>query len=383
MVERIRLLLKALGFWVWGLLAIALAASLANVGYRYVHQYRAMLASGRADLDTIEQLAANTSAKLSSKMASGSATAKRATKITDEAWTRQQLDAATRNGDVPQEIYLGEQLYWRGFLLGNEKADLVSRIAARSGCREGYAWASRAIDSEILAGRWAPMALYQMRADCSVQIDQHFTIRGDELNEAIRTSGGDLVSWSRYLKGLMQSQDFRSELSLYRILYLTGSELPEDEADYAANLYSHGFYGEAAAAYERAYDYEASLGHETLALELSRRVAADHLADQSLDSGPLQQLNPRTPAETMHLAMLAFEAQDYSQSADLFASVADDLPASANADDLYALWAMAYMKIGRERDAAWVITRMLSVTDLTPHVRDAWKLYVETRLVAP
>lgn len=333
-------LLKAMGFWVWALLAIALAAGVANIGYRWANQYRTFLHDIRAQAESDARISSRTS---------GSLEAPPPTKRVTQA-------PVSKAAVAPAPL---------------NKVQLVSVVIETQGCAAGYAAATRAIRDGI----WAPpLELYRLRAYCA-QLAESALLAAQEVHgDAVRSAFD-----GQNLRELLSGSDYRSQLSVYRLLYLVDAAEPNDEEGFAANLYSRGYYAEAASVYGRILAGNANSAQRA-ALDLAHDMAAHRAAAQASEVSELAALEHPEPWDVARLASIHYEMGNYVESARLFESIANELPGIGNADDHYVIWAQDLMALDRQPAAAHVLRQMLLLADLNPRIAGAWRSYIERYL---
>jgi tetratricopeptide (TPR) repeat protein len=384
-----RHLLKAIGFWIWGLLAIGLAASVANIGYRWAGHFHSVDQPETAPRNGVSLQIGPARTSLS---ASPSAASAQSVPLTGALPTgsRARLELAEHNQDVNGEIYYGQELYYQREASTDDLVQLVSRITLAKGCEVGLVWANRALEFEERVRRTPSAELYSAKSGCVKD-------RGEAIATAVELIKltDDPKWWRHWIELNVQGQNDWVALAYLRVGNLVGALSPALTADYATLLDRLKLYGEGHRFVQRttkALSADHSEGAEFLKEDLAlsdgifvRGASADaEKRNQLLDS-------PRLGPEVLaRIGALSYEAGNFESAIGELTTALPGIPkapmgtridpSSANhPEDSYVYLALSQLELNRKEAALKTFSALLNLYLYAPW-RDAWQIYIEQKL---
>ena len=378
-----RNLLKAMGFWIWGLLAIGLAASVANIGYRWVSHYHASGFAEEAPKNGDLRLPAET-AKASPEVNLNSPAANSVGAAVASAGARARLEAAEHTQDTAGEIYYGQELYYQREATTEDLVQLVSRITLAQGCAVGLVWANRAIEYV----REPSVELYTAKSGCAKD-------RRDAIATAVELIKltNDSKWWRHWVELNVQGEkDFWVALAYFRVGDLVGALSPDLMSKYADLLDRLKLYGEGHRFIQRAMkalsaDHSPGAESDRRNLELfdlkfTGGASADaRRRNELLDAAHL------SPEVLAQIGALSYGAGNFESAITELTAALPGLPttnrrirydgsSAYHPEDSFVYLALSQLELKNKEGALKTFSSMLNLYLYEPW-RDAWRLYVE------
>jgi hypothetical protein len=226
-----RHMLRALGFWIWGLIAISIAVSVVPLGYRVAALWRLHDISAPSDPGAPSGTASTQSPTTGLQPANlRAAQDAYVTALATGAYTPEETQRtnqmvfrlAAGNQDYPTAVAYGEQLAAAGSATPGDLTVLAQVTYLQKDCKNSGLWADKAIAAARKAGEAPKENLFQFKLQCASDA-------GD--NAAMAAVLIDLIKltnktnyWNTLLRIERQEErDDHNLLMVYRVMYDTGS----------------------------------------------------------------------------------------------------------------------------------------------------------------
>jgi hypothetical protein len=340
-------LLKAMGFWIWGLIAIGLSVTLISVNSRVVSLFRAhesLLRSNASSL-TESSLSVNRDARSS----------------------------------VPRAPSDGTQMAADGSATPNDLAMIAQSYFQLKDCQNSSVWSDKAVAASRKAGEAPKENLFLFKLQCASNA-------GD--NAAMIPVLADLIHlnnkssyWNILLRIERQEErDDRSLLMLYRLMYATQSmNVDTDYIEMAQLLRDAALPGEAQAVLEKAMssgivknENKDRVTHllETLTARADAEREARAQLEQAAREGTIGELN-------LKLGEVRYAAGDYL-GAIAAISAGVEKGQVKHLDEAYVYLGLSQAALRDDAAAADAFKHLNTIPGVGRREAGLWQLYAET-----
>ena len=374
-----RHMLKALGFWIWGLIAISIAISVVPLGYRVAALWRLHGISAPSDTG-----APSGTASTQSPTNTGlQPTTTRAYTPEETQKTNQMVfRLAAGNQDYPTATAYGEQLAAAGSATPGDLAVLAQITYLQKDCKNSGLWADKAIAAARKAGDAPKENLFQFKLQCASDAGDNAAMA------AVLVDLIKLTNKTKYWNALLrierqQERDDHNLLMIYRVMYDTGAmSAGADYMEMAQLLGDAALPGEAQTVVEKA-------------------TAAGLFTDQKDRDRAARLLNglkPRAEADRKDAARLdAEDAKNQAgefdvKSGEVYYGSGDYQDAATainrgmqkgqikHLEEAYVYLGRSHLALRNVADAANAFEHLKTVPGISDRVLRLWTLYAESAL---
>jgi hypothetical protein len=378
-----RHMLRALGFWIWGLIAISIAVSVVPLGYRIaalwrLHDISAPSDPGAPSGTASTQSPANTSfqptAKISHLIAAEMTAAQQALQQGDRT-----------DQDYPTATAYGEQLAAAGSATPGDLTVLAQVTYLQKDCKNSGLWADKAIAAARKAGEAPKENLFQFKLQCASDAGDNAAMTA-VLIDLIRLTNKTNY-WNTLLRIERQEErDDHNLLMVYRAMYDTGSmSTGSDYMEMAQLLGDAALPGEAQTVVDKA----------TAAGLFTDQKDKDRVARL------LNSLKPRAEVDRKDAATFDAEAAknpagDFDvKSGEIYYGLGDYQSAATvinrgiqkgqikHLDEAYVYLGRSHLALKNVAEAANAFAHLKTVPGISDRVLRLWTLYAESASPPP
>ena len=213
-------LLKAMGFWIWGLIVIGLSVTLVSVNSRVLSLFRAHDRTVTSSEMLVPESASSRGPKVSriiEKDPTGAASPEDKNSTTQTLFT-----IAATTGQYQKTIDYGEQLVDSGSAIPKDVAIVAQAFYQLKDCKNSVVWADKAVAVARKAGEAPRENLYLFKLQCASDAGDNAAMI-PILIDLIRLNDKSTY-WNTLLRIERQDErDDRGTLMLYRIMYDRGA----------------------------------------------------------------------------------------------------------------------------------------------------------------
>jgi tetratricopeptide (TPR) repeat protein len=398
-------LLKAMGFWVWGLIAIAISMALVSLSSRMIAIYRSpasplqnLYRSNEADAanGTHSVLPPTAYDKKKSYELKASSyvrlnNLKEAQKAYEQAlatggYTADELpktyrllfQLAATNQQTAKAIEYGKQAAEAGSANANDLLIMSQLYYQQKDCKNSAVWGDKAIAAFKKAGEPPKEVLYQLKLQCASDNNETAAMVS-ALYDLVRLTNKPSY-WNNLIR--LERQDERDDhntLMIYRVMYDTNSmQADTDYIEMAQLLGDAGLPSEAQAVLEKAMSSgivkdEHKERTTRLLNAMKTRADADRKGLPQLDAEAKK--NPAGQLD-MKLGEVYYGVGDYKNAADAI-SRALQKGQIKQQDEAYVYLGRAQVQLKNNAEAKKAFTSLKSVPNISPRVLKLWELYAD------
>jgi tetratricopeptide (TPR) repeat protein len=378
-------LLKAMGFWIWGLIAIALSVTLISVNGRVLSIFRAHHLSVASNaisstdsgpsVDRHSPSGVQAQAAYENALATGAAPAEDRTSM-----TRTLFGIAATTNQYQATINYGTEMADAGTATPNDLAIISQSYFQLKDCKNSAAWSDKAVSASRKAGEAPKENLFLFKLQCasdSGDIAAMIPI----LIDLIRLNNKSTY-WNTLLR--IERQEEREDhntLMLYRIMYNTSAMTAgSDYIEMAQLLGDAALPAEAQTVLEKAMSAglikEEQKERTTRLLDsFKARADADKKGRAQLDAEAID--NPAGELD-VKLGEIYYGFGDYPNA---IAAITRGIAKGQikHQDEAYVYLGLSQATMREGTAAKEVLTHLNTVPGVSQRVATLWQLYAETR----
>jgi hypothetical protein len=366
-------LLKAMGFWIWGLIAIGLSVTIISVNSRVVSLFRAhesFKAFANIKLGNLKLAQPD----LEKALATGAANAEDKTSM-----TRTLFGIVAATSQFRETIDYGTQMAAVGAATPNDLALIAQSYFQLKDCQNSVVWSDKAVAASRKAGEAPKENLFLFKLQCASNAGDTAAMI-PVLTDLIHLDNKSTY-WNTLLRIERQEErDDHSLLMLYRIMYATQSmNADTDYIEMAQLLRDAALPGEAQAVLEKAVTLgivkNESRDRVTRLLEaLAARADAERDGWAQWEQAAREST---TGEPNVKVGELRYAAGDYPGAiADITAGV--EKGQVKHLDEAYVYLGLSQAALRDDAAAEEAFKHLNTIPGVSRHVANLWQLYAET-----
>ena len=378
-------LLKAMGFWIWGLIAIALSVSVISVNSRVMQLFRGHDVSATTPRDrsvAFDAAISQGSERQLDKnaLATGAANAIDMNSATNtNSTTRTQFSISAQLQEYQKVIDYGKQMSDGGTATANDLLIVAQSYFQLKDCKNTGVWADKAIAASRKAGEAPKENLFLFKLQCASDASDNAAML-PVLYDLIRLNNKSTY-WNTLLR--IERQDERDDhntLMIYRIMFDTSSmNAGSDYIEMAQLLGDAALPAEAQTVLEKAMSAglikdEQKERTTRLLNSFKTRADADKKGLAALDAEATK--NPAGELD-VKLGEVYYGTGDY-QNAVTALNRGIQKGQVKHLDEAYVYLGRASFALGDDLGARDALIHLREVADISPRVLNLWQLHAET-----